>query len=145
MHDDWQFVRHNFAETDKTLEYWARNGSRSDIHFAKVSLLGMPSFEDTSRPSSQAGSCNIVEENSLSNIAARWNGHISALDIASVVNAFVCLFFFISFFILSFIILFLPGSPFRVFDPPGNSFFHAPVLAWIAFEGCQSIGVLIFA
>ena len=78
----------------------------------------MRSFENTSRPSLKAGSCKIVEKNSLNGTAACWNGHASALDIAPVVNAFACLLFF-----HFFIIPFLSGSPFRVFDPPGNSFF----------------------
>ena len=76
----------------------------------------MQSFEDTSRPSLKAGSCKIVEKNSLSSIAARWNGHASALDIASVVNAFACLFFF--HFIFSF---FFSSSHFCLDRPFGFS------------------------
>jgi len=94
--------------------------ARARTYIAKVPLLGMPSLEDTSRPSLKAGSCKIIEKNSLNGIAACWNSHVSALDIASVVNAFACLFFFS--FRFSFIIPFLPGPPFRVFNPPGNIF-----------------------
>ena len=94
---------------------------------AKVPLLGMLSFEDTSRPSLKAGSCKIVEKDSLNGIAVCWNSHVNALDTASVVNAFCMFAFFYFFFIFIFIIPFLLGSPFRVFDPPGNSFFHMPL------------------
>jgi len=115
--------RQDFAETDGTLEYWARNGSCFGPILAKVPLLEMPLFEDTSRPSLKAGSCKIVEKDSLKGIAAYWNSYVNASDIASVANAFACLLFFISFFFISiFIIPFLPRSPFRVFGPPGNSF-----------------------
>nr|ABD32356.2 hypothetical protein MtrDRAFT_AC149642g34v2 [Medicago truncatula] len=40
------------------------------------------------------------------------------VDVASVVNAFLHVIF--SIFIIHFCIPFLPGSPFRVFDPPGK-------------------------
>ena len=87
---------------------------------AKVPLLGMLSFEDTSRPTLEGRKLQNYREKQLGSTAARWNSHVSALDIASVVNAF-CMFVFS--FLFSFIIPFLPGSPSRVFDPPGNSFF----------------------
>ena len=53
----------------------------------------------------------------------RWTFYCRAhLDNTSVVNAF-CMFAFVCFFIIPF----LPGSPFRVFDPPGNRFFSLPL------------------
>jgi len=119
MHDDWQFVRQNFAETDGTLEYWARNGSRSDIYLQKFLFWGCSRLKIHRDHRLKVGSCKIVEKDKLNGIAACWNSHVNASDIASVVNAF-CMFVF---FIFIFIIPFLPGSPFRVFDPPGNSFF----------------------
>ena len=43
---------------------------------------------------------------------------------------FACLLLFVFIVIVFFYIIpFLPGSPFRVFNPPGNSFFIAPVFA----------------
>ena len=136
--------RHDFAETGKTLEYWARNGSRSDIYLQKFLFWGCRLFEDIPRPLLEAGNCKIVEEDSLNGIAACWNSHINTLDIASVVNA-SCMFVFpFSFLLLS--SHFCLDRPFGFSTHRGNKFFsHAPVFAWIAFEGCQSIGVLIFA
>jgi len=48
--------RHNFTEIDKTLEYWARNGSCSNICLWK-SLLEVLSLEDALRPKLRAGNC----------------------------------------------------------------------------------------
>ena len=125
MHDDWQFVD---PTSQRQTKHWNIGNvmARARTYTCKSSFSGMQSFEDTSRPSLKAGSCKIVEEDKLNGIAACWNSHVNASDIASVVNAFACLFFHFILFIFSFIIPFLPGSPFRVFDPPGNSFFTCP-------------------
>ena len=118
--------RQNSTGTDKSLEYWARNGSCSDIYLQKVPLLGVPSFEDTSRPSLKAGSCKIVEKDSLNGIAACWNSHVKALGIASVVNAFlhVCFFIFFSFLFSS--SHFCLDRPFRFSTHRGIVFFCCP-------------------
>jgi len=47
-----------------------------------------------------------------------------ALNIASVINAF-CMYAFIC--LCFFFIPFFPGSPFRVFGPPGNKLFSLPL------------------
>ena len=85
---------------------------------AKVPVPGIPSSVDTSRPSLKTGSCKIVEKNSLNDIAADWNCHVNALDIASVVNAFACL-----------LLLFL-----------FHFCFHHPIFAWIALSGFRPTG-----
>jgi len=138
--------RHNFAETDETLEYWAHNGSCSDIYLQQFLFRGCSRLMIHRDHRLKVGSCKIVEKNSLNGIAACWSSHVNASDIASVVNAFACLFFIISFSFLFSSSHFCLDRPFGFSTHRGNIFFpHAPVFAWIAFEGCQSIGVLFFA
>ena len=168
MHDDWQFVD---TISQRQTKHWniGHVMARARTYTAKVPLLGMPTSEDTSRPSLEAEICNIVEKNSLSSIAACWNGHASALDIASVVNAFACLLFFIFHFSLShfcldrpfgfsihrgivfFVLpLFLLELPLKVVNPSGCSFLPKPPfrvfdLASIVIFSCFSFCFFILA
>ena len=141
--------RHDFAETDKTLEYWARSGSRSDLYLQKFLFWGCSRSKIHRDHRLKAWSCKIVEKDSLNDTAADWNCHVNALDIASAVNAFlhVCflLFLFTSFSFFLSSSHFCLDRPFGFSTHRGMVFSRASVFAWIAFEGCQSIGVLIFA
>jgi len=89
--------------------------------------MGMPSLEDTSRPLLRTGSyipfIDLQEVKLVDGIAIAGRSiveHTWIMHLWSMLFACLLLFVF-------FIIPFLPGSPFRVFNPPGNRFFSLPL------------------
>ena len=105
--------------------------ARTLKHVYEDPLPGMRSSRDASWPLLRAGNYRIVEGRNLNSTAAVRRSHIYFGH--RICGQCFCMFGFLSLFIFIFIIPFLPGSPFRVFNPPGNSSFVAPVFAWIAF------------
>ena len=85
----------------------------------------MPSFEDTSIPLLRTGSqipfIDLQEVRPFDGTATAERSTVEHLGHRICGQCFlhVCFCFF-------FLIPFLPGSPFRVFNPPGNKFFKCP-------------------
>jgi len=111
MHDDWQFVD---TISQRQTKHWniGHVMARARTCLQEFLFWGCSRSKIHRDQHLKVGSCKIVEKNGPNGVAACWNSHVSASDIASVVNAFACFFLFS---------LFLSSSHFCLDRPFGFS------------------------